>query len=64
MSETPNIVPPLRSDSGKPPVEMGEPVVRQDSAAVDSEGQNKMTWIAMKVSIDINLVAIVPAFMV
>lgn len=56
VSETPNIVPPPSHDSGKSPSEKGEPFVSQDSGAVDSEAQNRLTWMAMKVSIDINLV--------
>ncbi|XP_058190168.1 uncharacterized protein LOC131307586 isoform X5 [Rhododendron vialii] len=56
VSETPNIVPLPSHDSGKSPIEKGEPFVSQGSGAVDSEAQNRLTWMAMKVSIDINLV--------
>ncbi|XP_028077973.1 LOW QUALITY PROTEIN: uncharacterized protein LOC114279888 [Camellia sinensis] len=56
ISETPNIVPALNYDSGKASVDMGEPLVRHDSGADDSEAQNRVTWIAMKISVDIDLV--------
>ncbi|XP_057487524.1 uncharacterized protein LOC130773593 isoform X2 [Actinidia eriantha] len=56
VSETPNIVPPPNYDSGKSPIDTGEPFSHQDSGAVDSEAENRVTWIAMKVSVDINLV--------
>ncbi|GFZ15404.1 pleckstrin homology (PH) domain-containing protein [Actinidia rufa] len=56
VSETPNIVPPPNYDSGKSPIDTGEPLSHQDSGAVDSEAENRVTWIAMKVSVDINLV--------
>ncbi|KAL6985853.1 hypothetical protein U1Q18_019226 [Sarracenia purpurea var. burkii] len=57
VSETPNIVPPLNYDTGKALGGTGEPLVHQDSGAADTETQqNRVAWIAMKVSVDIDLI--------
>ncbi|WCJ20748.1 hypothetical protein M5689_002962 [Euphorbia peplus] len=55
ISETPNIVPPLKHDSGIS-VDMIEPAVSQNLIGNEVELQNEEGWISMKVSVDINLV--------
>ena len=56
MCQTPNLVPPPNCASGKSQIDTGKPFSHQDSGTVDSEAENRVTWIAMKVSVDVNLV--------
>ncbi|KAA8522113.1 hypothetical protein F0562_012573 [Nyssa sinensis] len=56
ISETPNTIPPLNDDSVISRVDVVEPLVSHDLDAVESQNQNRETWIAMKVSVVINLV--------
>ncbi|GKU95669.1 hypothetical protein SLEP1_g9000 [Rubroshorea leprosula] len=55
ISETPNVVPPLSSDSTSS-VEIAGPVIPQDPVAIESGTLNSETWIVMKVSVVVKLV--------
>lgn len=56
VSETPNIVPPLNNDSVTPSVDAAEPLASQDPDAAENGTQNGESWIALKVSVFVNLV--------
>lgn len=56
ISETPNIVPPLKDEPSSPSVDVSGQVISQVLDSTKSGTQYRETWIATKISVDIDLV--------